>query len=613
LGTVLHAATTDFVNGIANVWINGSSGTAITTTQVNFFVTVDVGTHTLNNTSTKGHDFWLEMSGFGAFTFTPQTAGAAITNDYSGLTSNRTTILDESAAIVSPISLIPKIWADPFGDGYPGLNGVGTAAARTYDSGGVPNLDFDGDGINDIIQDAATKRWGVDLDGDGLIEIDMNKDGLIDVDFNNDGVPDCVLPDANGDGIPEIDLSCDDSPEFGYIPEKWSKETSRIFAKWAPITSPSLMNFEVGVGLNNVSNSVTEAFGVEGWIEGTKENNYQFSNLTLLAAKVTRLTQTLEIGSNAPFDLRVADVSAFSEATSGEIVVGSEIMGFDHVDESGKTFHIVRRGEYYGTPRHRHFSGDKVTNDAYVVRARARTGTGVSGVGAETAIKVYRVDVTPPTIPGKPVSDQEKAGGVPAENGVFSISWDPAGDVESNVRAYEIEERKDNDPVWTSIRIVPNKGGNTFLVGNDDNPSNPPREEGHFFSYRVRAINQAGGVSAWSPASEPASTGFPEEAISEVVNYPNPVDTRKEPTNIAYILNEDSAVKITLFDLLGYQIRVWNFEAGQEGGKAGPNVFKWDGTDQGGVHVAAGGYIMRIEVIGAKGSTVVIRKIGIIN
>jgi flagellar hook assembly protein FlgD len=126
-------------------------------------------------------------------------------------------------------------------------------------------------------------------------------------------------------------------------------------------------------------------------------------------------------------------------------------------------------------------------------------------------------------------------------------------------------------------------------------------------------LNQAGGASEWSAPSAAASTGLPDEPITKVTNYPNPVDIRQGPTNVSYILNEDSTVKIIIFDLLGYQIRTWDFGAGSNGGKAGPNVFQWDGLDSGGAKVSAVGYIMRIEVVGAKGSTTVIRKIGIIN
>jgi flagellar hook assembly protein FlgD len=76
-------------------------------------------------------------------------------------------------------------------------------------------------------------------------------------------------------------------------------------------------------------------------------------------------------------------------------------------------------------------------------------------------------------------------------------------------------------------------------------------------------------------------------------------------------LNADSKVQIKMFDLLGYQVREWSFDAGQQGGKAGPNVFSWDGSSSGGQKVAAGGYVLRIQVIGEKGTTEIIRMIGV--
>jgi hypothetical protein len=303
----------------------------------------------------------------------------------------------------------------------------------------------------------------------------------------------------------------------------------------------------------------------------------------------------------------VDDGSGFLQE-NGQINVGSEIMGYSSV--LSNVFRITKRGEVFGTPRQDHLLNERVTNQGYIVRARAVTAGNV--FGAQTAIKLYRVDVSPPSIPGVPISDQELAGDQPSKTGVYSIKWAAAGDSESGMRAYEIQEREDNDPVWKTIRLVP-ASQFTFLVGNSDNPANPAKQAGHFYAYRVRAVNQAGAPSAWSDASGAASTGFPEESISKVTNYPNPVDTRQGPTNIAYILNEDATVKIQLFDLLGYKVREWEFAAGQNGGKAGPNVFPWDGADSGGSHVAAGGYIMRIEVIGSKGSTTVIRKIGVLN
>ena len=434
----------------------------------------------------------------------------------------------------------------------------------------------------------------------------MTRNGRIDVDFNNDGKPDDVLPDLNGDGVPEIDLSKDGFPDFGYIPEKWSRETSRIFARWPKTVSAALAEYQVGLGVNNMANTITSNFVPEGWFSSGKDNFYELNNLPLLAARVTSLSASVTIDRNPPFDLFVNNGDGFA-AENGQIQVGSEIMGYSV--RVANTFRITKRGEQYGTPRMEHLIGEKVTNEGYVLRARAVTTAGV--FGAQTALKMYRIDISPPTVPDAPVSDQELAGGKPSKTGVYSIKWSPSGDAESNVRAYEIQEREDNDPVWRTIRLVPSTQL-TFLVGNGDTPSNEPKNPGHFYTYRVRAVNQAGGVSDWSPPSGAASTGFPEEAITKVTNYPNPVDIRQGPTNIAYILNEDATVKLNLFDLLGYLVRTWEFGAGQSGGRAGPNVVPWDGSDDSGSRVAAGGYILRIEVVGSKGSTTVIRKIGVI-
>jgi hypothetical protein len=551
----------------------------------------------------------LEFQTFTDFTFVPATAGEDPTNNYANLASNDTRILNESASIVPPVFLIPKIWADPFGDGYPALDENGTPAPRTYDSSGIPMVDIDDDGQNDIITDAVTKLPGVDLDGDGLVEIDMNRSRFLAVDFNNDGIADNVLPDQNGDGVPEVDLGNDGFADFGYIPEKWSKETSRIFARWGKIHSPTLDQYQVGLGMDNMSNSVTNAMnpGSGGWLTTLKENSFELTNLTLLATKATITNQEITIDARLPMQLSVQDGSVF-DGTGGEIQVGSEIMGYNSI--TGNVINITKRGDQYGMTRQYHRVRTIVTNQGYVLRARAAVGS-ASNFGAQSALKLYRVDISPPTVPGMPTSDQD-ASGEPAKTGVFTIRWSAAGDIESGVRAFEIQEREDNNPVWKTIRLVPGLQ-TTFLVGSNDMPTNGPKPSGHFYTYRVRAINNAGGASDWSPESNAASTGFPEEPISEVTNYPNPADMRQGPTHVSFILNEDAAVKITLYDLLGYEIRRWEFVAGEQGGKAGPNIFSWDGKDSSGKQVSAGGYIMRIEVIGSKGSTTVIRKIGVIN
>ena len=78
----------------------------------------------------------------------------------------------------------------------------------------------------------------------------------------------------------------------------------------------------------------------------------------------------------------------------------------------------------------------------------------------------------------------------------------------------------------------------------------------------------------------------------------------------------DAQVDITIYDLLGYRVMAWSFPAGSPGGEQGPNTVPaggWDGTNESGQKVSKGGYLAQIKVGGSKGSTTVIRKIGVIH
>ena len=146
------------------------------------------------------------------------------------------------------------------------------------------------------------------------------------------------------------------------------------------------------------------------------------------------------------------------------------------------------------------------------------------------------------------------------------------------------------------------------------------RAPGHFYRYQIETINGAGTASDWSAVSTTINTGLPSEVISSVSNYPNPVDTRKGGldgrTFITYLLASDAQVDITVYDLLGYRVMAWSFPAGSVGGQQGPNTVPpngWDGTNESGQKVSKGGYLAQIKVGGSKGSTTVIRKIGVIH
>jgi hypothetical protein len=60
-------------------------------------------------------------------------------------------------------------------------------------------VDLNGDGIDD--NTGLDLAAGVDVNGDGLVDVDLNGDGVIDVDLNGDGLIDVVVAGGSGGGV----------------------------------------------------------------------------------------------------------------------------------------------------------------------------------------------------------------------------------------------------------------------------------------------------------------------------------------------------------------------------------------------------------------------------
>ena len=237
---------------------------------------------------------------------------------------------------------------------------------------------------------------------------------------------------------------------------------------------------------------------------------------------------------------------------------------------------------------------------------------------------MFKVDLTPPTVPGKPAPSTYITG-VPATQ--YTINWNFSADPESGVAGYEIQERADSNPVWhwfdvngDGVTATPKNAhtlGSDIILGGITKLTVLGKVPGHFYLYRVRAKNKAGAWSQWSAVSEAAATGLPPEVISNISNYPNPFDSRlggeEGKTHITFILNQDADVTITLYDLLGYKVMEMSFSKGTPGGKQGPNDVTWEGKNELGDFVSRGGYIAHIKAVGDHGTKTAIRKIGVIH
>ena len=100
--------------------------------------------------------------------------------------------------------------------------------------------------------------------------------------------------------------------------------------------------------------------------------------------------------------------------------------------------------------------------------------------------------------------------------------------------------------------------------------------------------------------------------LGQVSNYPNPFRAGSESTNISYLLDADSAVNITIYNLFGDVVFTKSLSSGQTGAKGGiVNTFVWNGKNNKGDIVGNGGYICVVEatIDGAKKKMV--RKIAV--
>ncbi|MFA5975390.1 MAG: hypothetical protein WC859_04410 [Elusimicrobiota bacterium] len=276
-----------------------------------------------------------------------------------------------------------------------------------------------------------------------------------------------------------------------------------------------------------------------------------------------------------------------------------------------------------------------------------RTITTINGLTLPPSpinVATVRIDITKPSAPKGFVNLPTST-----PSGVITLQWPPAETIgPSGLFSYKIRQYVDGNPV--PLEIIQTSTPN-FTFGAENRASSlgaqsagapgtvrvgaqplvsplmllhgetgAARPQGHFYRYQIQTINGAGSESAWSEISGTIDTGLPEEIITKVSNYPNPVDTRKGGiegrTFITYLLASDANVDITVYDLLGYRVMHWNFQGGTPGGLQGPNTVPpggWDGTNEAGQKVSKGGYLAQIQVSGGKGSSTVIRKIGVIH
>jgi hypothetical protein len=153
-----------------------------------------------------------------------------------------------------------------------------------------------------------------------------------------------------------------------------------------------------------------------------------------------------------------------------------------------------------------------------------------------------------------------------------------------------ILERSGEDGIWVQIasyqtndalKVQGNTSGRTEYTFTDNH-----MELGKTYDYRLSDVSTTGKITVHAPLSV-KMVALPERTEMENA-YPNPFNPQ---TFIAYRLAEDTDVKISVFDMLGRQVKTL-FNGRQH---AGSYHVYWNGTDESGMKTPSGGYFIRME------------------
>ncbi len=164
------------------------------------------------------------------------------------------------------------------------------------------------------------------------------------------------------------------------------------------------------------------------------------------------------------------------------------------------------------------------------------------------------------------------------------LQWSTA--TESNNYGFEVQRREDADD-WQSAGFMPGHG--TTVRSQHYQFSDKALRDGHY-DYRLKQIDTDGSFEFSQNIS--VQVGGPRRfGLSQ--NYPNPFNPS---TNINYTLEQAGFVKVTVFDILGKNVRTL---VAQEQRPGAFSLF-WDGRTDDGSLVSSGTYLYSLEV----GSTV---------
>ncbi|MFC2075457.1 fibronectin type III domain-containing protein [candidate division KSB1 bacterium] len=157
---------------------------------------------------------------------------------------------------------------------------------------------------------------------------------------------------------------------------------------------------------------------------------------------------------------------------------------------------------------------------------------------------------------------------------------------EEDLRGFRLLRSESEDGVYRAIlpknRQIPSGRRNYKYVDRT-------AEVGKTYYYKLEALSLNGDATSFGPLAVDMVSVLPRQyALSQ--NYPNPFNPE---TNIQYALPADGMVELTVYDIMGHQVR----KLVEERKEAGYHQVRWDGRDDHGGDVPSGIYFYRIQAV----------------
>ncbi|MCJ7813357.1 T9SS type A sorting domain-containing protein [bacterium] len=185
-----------------------------------------------------------------------------------------------------------------------------------------------------------------------------------------------------------------------------------------------------------------------------------------------------------------------------------------------------------------------------------------------------------------PVQMAELTAAANRENGI-TIAW--RTESETNCAGFHVWRSESETGIYTCITtdLIPGQGNQS--IAHDYTFIDKFVQNGIVYWYKIEEISTTGENNLFGPISVMGISPIPD-TFNLSPNYPNPFNPE---TAFAYQIPEDCDVSISIYTILGQEIKSWIYKNQEKG----YYEVKWDGSDYIGKKVPSGIYLLKMQAV----------------